>query len=453
VKEYLLFNNIISTIFNTFASQNIPFCVLRNYRELPYRNIGSDIDILVSIRGYSGAINILLNLLDKLDLILFHKVVTGRTKSNYKLVYTLDNNKHRLLPLDIHNCFNYYGAVYLTAERVLSKRIPMKNFYAPNAVHEAIICWLSPFLYGGSIKEKYKKFVINTAQKNKGEFLNELSYIVGKRLALQIYPTMIKGNWQGVERFRFSIRLSVLLHALLRKPVHSIRNFCKLLYTTFKYQLFPPGMFVVLLGPDGSGKTTIAENVFARLCKPLRLDDKCLLHWRPGMIPQLNRLFKKITLSNDKRKNDIRPTKSKPSGFILSLFKLTYYSLDYLLGYFFVVRLKLYRGKLVIFDRYYYNFMVDPYRSKVNLPSFIPEFIMNFIPKPDVIICFENEPVTILKRKQELSIEEIKRQINDYRNLTFRLPNGYIVNGDKSVNNVTDEVIDIILKRHAQKMN
>jgi thymidylate kinase len=445
-----LLKHFMISIFEDFKKAKISFCILKNYQKLPFKNVGSDIDFLVDQTCLERSFDILLKIIKeyRLDIL---QVLIGPDKYVLRL-HKLFITRRFFLQLDVSSVKQFYGMVYLSSDNILSRRKTFRDFFIPNPTHESIICWLAPFLYGGGVKKRYKKFVEDTVQRNKNEFFKELSYIVGKKMSLQVYPMMAGGNWQEIERFRLAIRLSVLVRALFRKPVHSMRNFGKLLCTTLAYQLSPPGMFAALLGPDGSGKTTIAERTYEILRKIYRSDDGCLIHWRPGVLPQLNRLFSKITLKKGKGKNDIRPMKSNPSGFIPSLFRLIYYSLDYLFGFFLFIRPKLHRGKLVIFDRYYYNFIVDPYRSKISLPKFIRYFFMIFIPKPDVVICLENDPTTILTRKQELSIEELKQQINDYRNLTLKLPNGYVVNGDESIAGVTNEVIDIILKKQAQKV-
>lgn len=446
-----LFRNTIEALFARLKQENVRFCVLKNYQKLPHTNIGADVDILVDMEEEQSFYAILKKICDKYQLILFQIIDAGPAEKLYRL-YKKENGKNGLcLQIDVRYGFDYYGFIYLTSNRVLHQRQLFRNFYIPSSVHESFMYWLPIFLYGGTVKERYESFIMKTARTKKAEYLIQLSSIIGKKLSHKIYSLILKGDWRNLIKHRLTMRFAVILAALCKKPIDSLLNFVKLVLKSLKYGVSPIGCLAVFLGPDGSGKTTIAENVIARLNKPLRLDDQCLIHWRPSVIPQLNRLFQpfvpKIPIVN----NDIKRPESKPSGFILSLFRLTYYSLDYLIGHFLVVMPKLYRGKLVIFDRYYYNFIVDPCRSKISLPMFIRRFFMSFVPKPDVVIYLANEPKTVFERKQELSIEEIERQMNDYRNLTLKLPNGHIVNGDRSVENVTSEAIDIILKKQARK--
>jgi len=442
-KEF--FGQVVTSLIDILRERKISFCILRNYQLLPDENIGSDIDILIDQEGYEKFNNILSEINNRHGIQIFQKVNNGSTGTFYRLYKHLNNYNTFFLQIDIRRSLDYYGAVYLTAEQILTTRRVFKTFFIPNPVHEALIVWLSPFLYGGSIKDRYKNVVKNTANTNQENFLNELSSITSKKLANKIFPFILKGDWKHLEKYRFSIRLMVLFLSILRKPISFLINFVTLLFISVKYRLSPPGIQVALLGPDGSGKTTIAEKVFEILKKPYYSDKKCIIHWRPGLLPQLNELYYKIFQKNEKRQNFQFTQNAKPSNFILSLLKLIYYTLDFILGYFLIVKPKLYRGMLVIFDRYYYNFIVDPLRSRINLPAFIIKLFMRFILKPDVVICLDNKPEIIFGRKQELTINEIDRQIKAYRELTTNLGNGYIINGNRPIDEIVSEVINIIL--------
>ncbi len=58
--------------------------------------------------------------------------------------------------------------------------------------------------------------------------------------------------------------------------------------------------------------------------------------------------------------------------------------------------------------------MIDPIRYKFNLPNRITKFILNFFPNPTHWIVL-NAPIKVLeKRKQELSNDELDKQIKKY---------------------------------------
>ena len=131
---------------------------------------------------------------------------------------------------------------------------------------------------------------------------------------------------------------------------------------------------------------------------------------RPNYLPSL-------AVAMGKKKADeptgvcSNPHGSKPSGFIGSLIRLTYYWIDYTWGYFKKVFLdKAFKTHVWLFDRYYYDYYIDQRRARLNLPSWIIKLYGLFVPAPDLTICLGGDPEKIYARKPETSLEEVKRQ-------------------------------------------
>lgn len=171
------------------------------------------------------------------------------------------------------------------------------------------------------------------------------------------------------------------------------------------------GLFVVILGPDGAGKSTIIEAI-----RPLietALHSKIFYeHMRPNLLPSLARLFGRPV----KEGPTTDPHASKPSGFLCSLIRLLYYTTDYVIGYWlkvFPVLVK--RPCTYVFDRYFYDYFIDPRRGRIALPQWIIRIFSLVVPKPDIILCLGADPKVIHARKPELPLEEFKRQMDALR--------------------------------------
>ena len=182
------------------------------------------------------------------------------------------------------------------------------------------------------------------------------------------------------------------------------------IYLYFKFKLFvyrylkPTGMFLVFVGPDGSGKSTIVSE----LKKKIKLigHDTIHFHWRPRLLPNIRELFK-----GERDDGSIKiPHHYQPKGYISSFLFFLYYYTDFILGYLLKMKMQLYKKKIVIIERYYYDFFVDTLRYRLKVPCFLIKLGQLFIPKPDIIFYLNASVETIYKRKQELSIEEISRQ-------------------------------------------
>ena len=171
---------------------------------------------------------------------------------------------------------------------------------------------------------------------------------------------------------------------------------------------------MVVLGTDGSGKTTIIDAITPWLNECFH-HGVIYNHLRPNVLPDLGVLLGK----KEKSENPIvvsDPHAEKPSGLMGSLVRWGYYMLDYTIGYlksvYPVVHTK---SKVFIFDRYYYDYYVDQKRSRTSLPQLILRLGELFVPRPDLILCLGGDPQKIYERKPETSLEEVSRQTRALR--------------------------------------
>jgi thymidylate kinase len=99
----------------------------------------------------------------------------------------------------------------------------------------------------------------------------------------------------------------------------------------------------------------------------------------------------------------------------------------------------------LIFDRYFYDLLVDPKRFRYRGPSWLIRCIGRAIPKPDLVILLNTSPGVLQARKQELSYEESERQQEAFLRLVRNLPNGRIIDADQTVEKVLSHANQILL--------
>jgi len=165
----------------------------------------------------------------------------------------------------------------------------------------------------------------------------------------------------------------------------------------------PHGRSIVLVGADGSGKTTVADRIE-------RLGQEAgwrtvRLHWRPELLPSPRRFVGQKPCS-DPSKPHSRP----PHSVIVSALLLLYYYLDFVLGYLVKIALAKRHGSLIISERYFYDAIFDPRRHRLQDIDWLARILANLLPKPDVIVLLYGEPSVLHSRKLELTITEIIRQ-------------------------------------------
>ena len=145
------------------------------------------------------------------------------------------------------------------------------------------------------------------------------------------------------------------------------------------------------------------------------------------------------------------PRQGQNRSLISSLFRFGYYYSDYLIGQFVIQVKYVLRGYIVLYERYYFDFINDSRRSNIDLPEGIAACGFNFLLKPDLNFFLYASPQTILSRKQELDEPAIQHLTAAYLQLFQQL-------GEKAKgkyypleNEVLSQTIDFILRKTIEK--
>jgi len=200
------------------------------------------------------------------------------------------------------------------------------------------------------------------------------------------------------------------------------------------------GIIVALLGPDGAGKTAIGDQLQLKL-KTI-FQEQTRFHLRPRF------LWK----SNGSEKNAVTNPHGKASrGVILSFAKLIYFWLDYALGYLLYINPLKKKGHFVLFDRYYYDVLIDTKRYRYSGPVWIVRFVGWFIPEPDLYIILDAPPEIIHARKQEVPLEETRKQRCAYLKFAEETPNTFVLNTEQTLEETVNEALTVIQKKLVNK--
>ena len=199
------------------------------------------------------------------------------------------------------------------------------------------------------------------------------------------------------------------------------------------------GIFAVLVGPDGCGKSTITSII----SETYREHFSGLLHfhWRPNLLPKLNPRPTNTTPPDE------HPGKTSISfrKQAVSLIRFLYYWLDFVIGYWFIIYPKLRTNHLVIGERYFLDVIVNPKRYGFFLPDRLICGFSYLVPGADITILLSDEPERIYKRKQELTVDQIARQLAAYKEGLTGNPTAQIIETTESADIVASTIMEALV--------
>lgn len=161
------------------------------------------------------------------------------------------------------------------------------------------------------------------------------------------------------------------------------------------------GCFVVLVGPDGAGKTTVARALQSRSHGSFGY-----FHFLPPPRGSLQSMVQSSSAPPPKR------TGGGPR--VLGWLRLVRNAARCWLGYLSSVRPAVSRGRLVLGDRWLFGYLVQPAALRFHGPPRLARAVIRLLPRPDLVVNLSAPASVIRQRKQELPLAEIERELRDW---------------------------------------
>lgn len=403
------------------------YAVLHGWDSLPHR-LRSDLDIAIdpchlgtleeSLLNYRGG---------RLVQMIRHE------SSCFYFIMALRNGKGiDFLQVDAATDYRRNGIIYFRADELSKDRTRWNGFRVASPETELAYLLVKKTLKGSTPAHQQERLMHLIDKIGKDRAMLISTRLFGKKSGPYLVSRISKNDWKAVEYNTPGLRKALVWEILKKDPLNPVKYWLDEAKRILGRWRYPTGISVAVLGPDGAGKSTLIDNIERRFSGAFRRTAK--FHLRPGLIGGK---------SHGKPVTD--PHGKPPRNLFASLLKLGYYTVDYTLGYFYKLYPRFVRSTLVLFDRYYDDLLIDPVRYRYGGPLRLAAFARTFVPAPDLLFVLDAKEGELLKRKEEIGGEELRRQRGRYRDMALRTPNAFMLDAHRPPEEVTVEAGEIIM--------
>jgi thymidylate kinase len=281
----------------------------------------------------------------------------------------------------------------------------------PSFKHDLAYTFLFHVANGSSIPAKYAPLFERKDDREWHEAMAYLNSLCGLWFTTRAYLLQADaGPYMRHVRHALARRMGLTTH---------LREFLLYIADTALGIMHGRGFIMTFSGVDGAGKSTVISRVKEELEHTYRKEVVLMRH-RPGLLPMLN-AWRVGTRKAEELASVTPPRLGTNQGRASSLLRFTYYLFDYLVGQWVVYFRHVLRGRIVLYDRYYFDLMADPRRSNIDLDRSLVRALYALVHKPKLNFLLYADSATILQRKRELSGPDIEMLTLRYRELFERL--------------------------------
>jgi thymidylate kinase len=168
------------------------------------------------------------------------------------------------------------------------------------------------------------------------------------------------------------------------------------------------GHFVVLVGPDGVGKTALAGQLIADHGHP-----SMYVHFRPSLWRRPPDAPNEQSVPSPKR--------VRPGPRMLGWIRLARSVLLFWLGYLRWIRPAVLRGALVVGDRWAYGYVGQPQALGFAGPAWLAKLGARIVPQPDLLVRLSAPPELVASRKADLTTSEVEIEARVWDTLPLKV--------------------------------
>jgi thymidylate kinase len=389
---------IIKNFFQKLNETNIPYVFLR-YFDRKIKSSDYDIDIFTS--GITNTKNIAKTIkkffCDMGGVIFWEK----NSALCYKIVALSNKNPNfetDLFVFEIRSIYRTKAKIIFDQQILQYRYLDTDGIFKLDFSIEAILIILRNVFLQREFSSEYEDYI----WQHRKEAKEKIKLFVKR-------PFLITKLDERINQKRFHDILLLrkeFYYALNTRLSHWPKLFYYFLYYVsylLKNIFCPKGKTILILGPDGSGKTTIVQLISKQLNS--KRIQTCTAHFYQeqysiyGFFLRLFSLDRKAIESKNKSKSKQSPWFNAIRQILLIV--------NGIISYFLFFKWRLIKGQLIIFDRYYTDIFLKAFKNGLKISS-LALFLSNFTPKPSMVFLLCGSSKIIRQRKAELEPSDIQ---------------------------------------------
>jgi thymidylate kinase len=432
---------VLLRVFEAFSRAGVPFWVIDGYGQGTFDPV--DIDVLVPRRALR--VDVVTAVRQACD-------ETGATLISWdrdnQFVLACDQRQRKaggsadatpqFLRVHLRPDYRRVGRFFYDGEEVLAGRAAIASSAPRDA--DSVAAPTTPKEFGCYLIEKIVKTCLTPVHeaalsaafaRDPDACAAEIARFWSPANASLIASAARGNNWEVVRRALSELRTELRRGAFARRPVWTVKyKLSKGLRKVVEFLRPSSGLHVVMLGPDGVGKSTVVEVLERDLAAAF-----CGIKYNT-FAPQL--LPRKPATPGGQPHG--LPPRSWPASVVKGLWWVIYYSL----GYHYTIRPTVGRGGLALNHRYCVDALVDCRRYRYAGPQRLLRLAWRLARKPDLVFLLDAPPEVVQARKKEVAFEETVRQREAYKKLVTAMTNGHVIDSTQAVADVVGDVERVI---------
>lgn len=418
----------LTELFCRLDQEGVLWAVMRGWERLPEWT-RYDVDILVAKSDIKKALRISHEVGVENGWIHYGQLNFGDMRSSW---FLKDGDGQSYLRLDFITGFSYRGVSAMDVKNDLKTRIRTdKGFWRMPDGHAGAVVLLKQMLTHGEIDTDIRKAQIVRGAKE-DDFKRILCNVLGLELGGKLIDCASREDWEGIKEFAPIVKK----HYFRPSPLHLWQMVGYAFRVVFR-QFFPfLHCLVVLIGPDGCGKTTIADAIEARFKnRPFTSIKRIRMNFGMPRLRSIYALLARCVGVRLKFKDDPKPGTrhmgmQKPHSMLRAMMYVTYYGFGMVFGRLKLLLWRAFSG-LIIADRYFYDYYYM--RGYAECPRWFVSIMELAAPKPDLIFVLQRPASEIYAQKPELTPEEITRQQDIIKNIFYKRKNVCVVDASHGI--------------------